>query len=313
MRKICGYYLLVGALALQACTLLGVATPGPSQPPPALVTPTVILQERLTSSPDGLSPDQVRNAAYRLGLPDQIRTVQLSNGHYQEGTPGSVDFISVSVTDFIAFGDLTGDGEDDAAALVTENYGGTGIFVFLAIFQNQSGVPVFYTSIFLDDRPTLNALSIEGNRIFVDTIIHNFEDPLCCPTVSTKRHYLLNGIHLVMIDYATQTPAGDARVITIDAPQNGEVVSGIVQIHGKISIAPFENNLIYRIYDMGGVELSAGPVTVEAPELGAPGVFNETIDLGTILTNTTIRVEIQDVNAADGSLFAMDSVILRTR
>jgi hypothetical protein len=52
---------------------------------------------------------------------------------------------------------------------------------------------------------------------------------------------------------------------------------------------------------------------VDAPELGAPGTFEKAIDLGNIITNTTLRIQVEDRNEADGSLFAMDSVILQVR
>jgi hypothetical protein len=83
-----------------------------------------------------------------------------------------------------------------------------------------------------------------------------------------------------------------------------------IQVKGNVDIAPFENNLAYRIYDVGGVELSAGAISVSAPDPGAPGVFDATIPLGKILSGAVIRIEVQDINAADGSFFAMDSVEL---
>jgi hypothetical protein len=61
---------------------------------------------------------------------------------------------------------------------------------------------------------------------------------------------------------------------------------------------------------VGNVELAIGSITVTAADLGAPGTFEQTILLGNILSGVEIRIEVQDINAADGSLFAMDSVEL---
>jgi hypothetical protein len=83
-----------------------------------------------------------------------------------------------------------------------------------------------------------------------------------------------------------------------------------VQVSGTVSIAPFENNLSYIIYDQAGSQLAAGPVAVTAPDLGAPGTFNETIALNDIPAGTTVYLEVQDVSAADGSLLALDAVKL---
>jgi len=88
------------------------------------------------------------------------------------------------------------------------------------------------------------------------------------------------------------------------------VINGVVAVKGSVAIAPFENNLSYRIYDLGGVELVAGAIPVSANEIGGPGTFDTTIVLGNVLSNTTIQIEVQDVNAEDGSLFGMDSVEL---
>jgi hypothetical protein len=134
---------------------------------------------------------------------------------------------------------------------------------------------------------------------------------MCCPTLRTTRHYrLTQNNQLDMVDFTTFTPAGDPRTITIEAPPNGTEVYSTVQVKGSVAIAPFENNLEYHIYDGGGLELSIGAITVNAPDLGAPGTFDATIPLGSILSGVVVRIEVRDVSAADGSLLAMDSIEL---
>lgn len=319
--KLESIFLVIGMLVLGACSAIPTpiadkSTPVPVSPlqetSPALVAPTPVEPASPLDIP-GISPDHVRNAEYQLGLWDQVRLVQLIDGRFQEGTPGSEEFLSVSATGLFARGDLNGDGEDEAATLVTETYGGSGSFVFLAVYQYLNNEPVFLTSIFIDDQPLFNGLAIEDGEIFVDVAIHNSDDPTCCPSRKTKRHYFLNGGNLIMADFSMETPAGEPRVIEIEEPLDGSQVSGIIRIIGTVSISPFENNLVFRIYDLGGVELSAGPVTVKSIGLGTPGTFEKAIDLGPILTNTTIRIEVEDINVADGSLFAMDSVLLQVK
>jgi hypothetical protein len=134
---------------------------------------------------------------------------------------------------------------------------------------------------------------------------------MCCPTLKTTRHYVLaqNG-QLDMTDYTTFTPDDRPRTITIESPADDTEVFNSVKIKGGVDIAPFENSLTYRIVDLGGVELAIGSITVSAPDLGAPGTFDQTIVLGNILAGAVIRIEVQDISAEDGSLFAMDSVEL---
>jgi len=313
MTKTGPFLLIAGILLLGACAALPTSTPDQTPPGPVSVTPAFPTPVPPSPLPDipGISPGQVRNAEYRLGYLDQV--VQLRDGKYEKGAPAGTDYVSVSMTDFIARGDLNGDGENEAVAIVTENYGGSGTFVFLAVYQYVNEQAVFLASIFLDDRPLVNALSVENGEIFVDAVIHNQDDPMCCPTLPTTRHYILNGVNLVLTDFTTRTPSGDLRQITIEAPPDTAQVSGIIRLVGKITIAPFENNLVYRVYDLGGVELSAGPVPVQTTGPGAPGEFEKAVDLGNILTDTTVRIAVEDRSAADGSLLAMDSIFLQVR
>ena len=315
MVKTRSIFLVIGMLFLGACSASQFSDA--DQAPDELATATLVVPtpKPQTSTPDipGISPEQVRNSEYQLGLLDQIRTVQLTDGRYREGTQGDEDYLSVSVSDFIARGDLNGDGENEAVAVVTENYGSSGPFVFLAVYHYLEDEPVFLTSIFVDDYLLFNELAIEDGEIFVDVAVHGIDDPTCCPSLETKRYYWLNGVNLTLTNYSTKTPAGDPRAITIEAPVDGIQVSGIIRVKGNITISPFENNLIYRVYDLGGVELSVGPINVESIGLGAPGTFEKAIDLGNILTNTTVRITVEDMNVKDGSLFAMDSVILQVR
>jgi hypothetical protein len=306
---------MVGILILGACSAPGAPTADLSPLETATVTQTVPAPETRTPTPDipGISFDQIRNSSYQLGFSDQVRQVQLTDGKYQVGTPGGVEYVSVTMTDSFAGGDLNGDGENEAVAIVGENYGGSGTFVFLVVYQYVNDEPVFLTSTFLDDRPMINGPAVEDGEIFLDAVTHNTDDPMCCPTLETTRHYLLNGVNLILTDYSTKTLSGEPHQITIEAPVDGIQVSGIIRIKGNITISPFENNLVYRVYDLGGVELSAGPVSVESVGLGTPGTFEKAIDLGNILTNTTVRIEVEDINAKDGSLFAMDSVMLVVR
>lgn len=303
--------LLVTALLLflTGCSFsMSVMTPasptGTAAPTASAIPPT----SAPTSAPDYAA--QIRNGQYQLGLPDSLRVVQLVDGKAEAGSQTSADYASVTMMDFSARGDLNGDGVDEIAVAVAENYGGTGNFVFIAVYTLTSGEPVFQTSTLVDDRPAINALSIENGEIFLDAITHDSEDPFCCPTLHNQRHYQLIDDQLQMSDYVTFTPDGRPRAITIDSPLNGAEAFSSVLVRGSFAIAPFENTFAYRIYDVGGVELSAGSFTVTPTDLGAPGTFETMINIGGLLSGSVIRLEIQDISAKDGSLLAMDSVEL---
>ncbi len=261
--------------------------------------------------PVDLSIDQLKNAQYQLGTRDDHAVVQLTGGKYQQGTDTTTaDYVSVVMTDFVAFGDLTGDGKNEAAAIVFENYGGTGNFAILAIYSNTNGSPVFLTSILIDDRPMINSISIENGEVVLNATTHAFDDPFCCPTlVNTRRLALVNN-QLRMVNYTTAAPDGRVREIEVTSPITATEITGSVQVTGTISIAPFENNLFYFIYDESGNELAKGSIAVIAPDLGAPGTYDSTITLDGLPSGITVYLEIQDISAADGSWLAMDAVKL---
>jgi hypothetical protein len=268
-----------------------------------VVVPTVSIQS--------LTVEQLKNAQYQLGTSGDHTVVQLVNGKFQRGTDNTtLDYAQITLTDFVSLGDLTGDGINEAAAMVFENYGGTGDFGFLAIYTNVNGLPVFLTSIMIDDRPMINSITIKDNEVYLDATIHGSQDPGCCPALPTTRRYALVNNQLRLTNYTTAAPDGTKRIIEILSPANATESTGSVQVSGTVSIAPFENNLTYSIYDEKGNQLTVGAVPVTAADLGAPGTFNQLITLAGISAGTTIYLEVQDVSAADGSLLAMDAVKL---
>jgi len=297
-------WILVACLLLTSCRSFASDSPTPD-----LAAESTSLPDTPTPEPDYVN--QLRNSEYQLGATDGLRIVQLTDGRFDAGVEGGDEFVSV-VAVGVAKGSINGSGDNEYAMLVSENYGGSGSFMFLAVYADVGGAPKFLTSRLVDDRPNINELSFEDtNLIFLDGLIHSADDRMCCPTLRTTRHYRLSKLgSLVMTDYTTFTPDDRPRMINIESPVNGTEVFGSVHIKGSITVAPFENNLVYRIIDVGGVELAIGSITITAPELGGSGTFDEEIALGNVLSGALIRLDVQDVNAEDGSLFAMDSVDL---
>jgi hypothetical protein len=280
----------------------GVETPGPAATPTVeLATPEPVP----TVSP--LTVDMLKNGTYLL--PQAGETVTLVDGRYDRAE-SMEDILHAELRDPIAFGDLNGDGAEDAAFLISENLGGTGFFVSLVAILNDGGIPVQTASRFIEDRPQINGLTIMGGRIAADLVIHGFEDPLCCPDFPAVQTFRLAGDKLVLTRFTSKTSGGDERAITITGPVDGSAASGSVQVVGSVTIAPFENNLSYRFFG-GGAELGAGSFLVDAGEMGGPGTFNVSISLAGLVAGTTVRLEISDLSAADGSMLAMDSVLLK--
>lgn len=160
-------YSLIGLLAifLFGCSFAS-ASPTAAPVAKATLTPAPSPTAAPTSMPAYVV--RLRNAQYQLGATDALRVVQLKDGKFEQGAPGATDYVSVNVTDFVAQGDLDGDGTKETVALIAENNGGSGVFVFLVVYSDENGELVFQTSNIVDDRPVLNALSIENKDILLD-------------------------------------------------------------------------------------------------------------------------------------------------
>ena len=156
--KVGSIRLLLGATML----IIGCA---PMSEPKAI--PSTELQEK--SNPQPLTLDQLRNASY-YGIYDA--SVKLTDGKY-EGSPfqpGAASRPQVILVDkLIAWGDLDGDGSDEAVVLLAENSGASGTRNYLAVVAVRGGKPVNVATHLLGDRVQLRAIRIESGRLVVDT------------------------------------------------------------------------------------------------------------------------------------------------
>lgn len=125
--------------------------------------------------------------------------VQLSEGVYEGEplVPGGASRPTVNLqTDTIALGDMNGDGIDDGAAVLVENSGGSGSFVYLAVLlaQNENGEGV---TLLLGDRLRVESLTIEDGTVVLVAGTFAENDPLCCPSQRTRYTFALEDAGLV--------------------------------------------------------------------------------------------------------------------
>lgn len=298
--------------------------PGVTETPfqPAEITPLpelVIVTPAPTSTPiaSDLTFEQLRNSEYfttHLGSSPPL-TYRLLDGFYRLGDdPTQPDYGTVNLLNTHTFGDLNNDDAPDAVVFLVENYGGTGQFVQAAVVLNQAGQPVHHASYFLGDRVAVNNVTVQDGEIMLSANVHGPQDGLCCPSVPAQFHLrIINQAQLVITRFTSKNPIGQERAINIRAPLNDSEVSGAVAISGDVTIAPFENNLTYTVYDSEYQPIAQSYITVDAPDFGAPGTFALTIDLAALGRTGDIYIEITDLSAADGSVLALSQLHLKVR
>jgi len=163
-----------------------------------LVLPTACT--RAAASPLPLTVDTLKNVEYRSDWPSE-GVARLTDGQYQEEiVPGAASKVIVALyPDMYAFGDLNGDGLDDAAVFLAASGGGSGTFITLEAVVNDQGTPQHIASADLGDRTQIKAVTIKDGKIIVDMIVHSPDDPMCCPTQHLVQTYTLQEQQLVKV------------------------------------------------------------------------------------------------------------------
>ncbi len=307
--------LLVLILAVVACNLpSSTPTAAPltvtdTPMPPAITdTPTVTASPEppvMTPVPGGLTFEMLRNATYYA--PVYGRTVTLTNGTYSEGTGASV--YTVTLLNVYAFGDLNGDGNFDAAALLVENGGGTGQFVSVIAVLNQGGAPHQVSEIPLGDRVLVNSADISSGVIHLNMAVHGPDDPLCCPSQPQIQSFWLLGNNLWLMRI-TSGASGTERAINITSPAQWGSVTNPFTVNGNVLISPFENTLKYTIYLLDGTVVNTSSLTVTSAGAGTPGTFSREFNLSAAGISGLIVIQFDELSPADGSLLTRGSVVL---
>jgi hypothetical protein len=139
--------------------------------------------------PKGPAFADLANYTYDFG-PEDKRTVTLKDGKGKDADESIFELLKVH-----AIGDLDGDKQPDAAAMLVESSGGSGHFYYLFVLLNRGGtlVQIPYPE-WLGDRSVIQRITINKGVLAVRFITHKPEDPSCCPTRQVENRYrVVNG------------------------------------------------------------------------------------------------------------------------
>jgi hypothetical protein len=140
-----------------------------------------------------LSTDDIRNAAYNL---PKVGKIRFENGSYDRAKNDSLGESSLHVgqVDLFTFGDLNGDGSEDAVTFLARSTGGPEIYLSLEVLLNNNGVPLHTASYVIGDRVAIDSVKIEQETINLYLITQGPGDAMCCPTMHVSRKlHLQNG------------------------------------------------------------------------------------------------------------------------
>jgi hypothetical protein len=284
-------------------------SPTPGQAPTALPTPALPPLETPLPSPTSqpletsLNLEQLKNASYFLE--DFNIQLRLVDGAFSNGQ------IQVNLVGPAAFGDLDGDGQEDAAVLLTIDAGGTGTFYHLFALLNQGGQPLQAGAAYVGDRQLVNELYISNGRILLDHQTHGLSSPLCCPDEHRLTGFVLEKGRLRRTsEQVLDSPQAQATpvpvLIFIDQPADSDPLTSPLVVRGRISQVPPERILEYYVVDAAAVLLDRGEIPLVG-DPGGPGTFLFELSLEDVSTGL---IQLELVDAADGLLRGRAAVIL---
>jgi hypothetical protein len=192
--------LVIVVLGLAACG--GAATPAPKSPPPAGKSVRDIDWANRTYSVPGFEGEDtytVANGAYEWSNQEEDYVDQ---GYFSVAAP--------------AYGDVTGDGADEAAIVSILNTGGTGNFSALGVYTMKGDEPVVLGCIPGGDRGDggINGATIESGAVAVERLMSQDGDGACCPSKMQYELWRWSGSDFVEDEAARQLvdiPDGDAE------------------------------------------------------------------------------------------------------
>lgn len=256
-------------------------------------------------SVDGVTLDTFKNLSFYA--PALEKEVQLNNGKYEAGSGDSYE--SLQLLDAAGFGDLNGDGNADAAVLLAENSGGSGVFVYLVALVKQTDGYSQSTPLLIDDRPQVDSLTIANNHIRLEAKVHGLADSMANPTMAVVEEYQLTHSRLTLTNLVSTISSAE-RSITISAPSDYAEVESTFTVTGNMPIGPFENSLVYRFYDSAGNLLIEAPLAVESDGVGGPATINAAISVPTATSGSVLIFTLSEQSMANGTDLCLASLNL---
>ncbi len=144
--------------------------------------------------PQPLTVEMLKNAEYHVDfIPGDV--AKLTDGEYREEyvTDTGMHLVAMVHFELYEFGDLNGDGVEDAAVILSANAGGSGTLVTLEAVINDKGVPRQVATASLPLGSWAKSVFTEAGEITVDMVTVGPGDAFCCPTMETTQKYRLEG------------------------------------------------------------------------------------------------------------------------
>ena len=228
-----------------------------------------IVPSAVSAAPCRLNdPSVLRDIEYR-GIYDNA--VPLRDGLYEGEpfVPGGASRPRIELLDMPPIlHDMDGDGIDEAAVLLAESSGGSGVSTFLAVVSCRDGRAVNVGTTGIGNRVMIRSMVGRDRGIVVEIVATGPGEPLCCPTRKVRNKYHLREGRLRLASSEDQGPLSLAdlegipwRLVRLG--RNERVPEGVkvtaVFGDGKVSGSGGCNRYSAAVTGTGPLEFSVGP------------------------------------------------------
>ena len=117
----------------------------------------------------------------------------LANGKSeQEAAPGSAEMVTTQIFGKPTYGDMNGDGKNDAAVFLVQDGGGSGTFYYVAVALSTSTGTVGTNAIFLGDRIAPDTMQIANGMVVVNYADRKAGDPMSVsPSLGVSKYLVV--------------------------------------------------------------------------------------------------------------------------
>jgi heat shock protein HslJ len=267
----------------------------------------------------GLTVAQLANATYS-GIYEE--PVTLTDGLY-EGEPFVEGGVARPVVQYIenteVYGDLTGSGLNDAAVLLVENSGGSGVFSYVGAQLNQDGQALDGGAALLGDRTQVISMVIENGQVVVDIVTAGPDEALCCGTLKLRKTLALQNGKLAEVGseelgtVALDDLMGTGWVLdrlNFDQPALPDSTITAEFANGEVTGSAGCNTYNSTLSSDGGQTMTVGPVITTQMACPEP-ILDQELAYLTALQNATgwsyfpgqLAIDYQNEDGSQGTLF----------
>jgi len=192
------------------------------------------------------------NATYMIGG----QKIRLIDGRSEtESAPGSATKVITSVFGKPVYGNIDGEGDVDAALILTYDPGGSGTFYYVAAALDSNGFYLGTRAVLLGDRVAPQNISVRNGVIVANYADRRLDEPMSAsPSVGTSKYLVLEGNVLketapfiegeevldgwVTIGHEVRSfvPCSPARELWL--PGNSPALNEVIAAYGKALLDP---------------------------------------------------------------------------